>query len=195
VQPFPSCTTPLHVVRCTYREKDLRTACNLCVGVQLQHSPKVVDGVLLEWRAGAASPGGAHNALDLIRVDQASQIRVGHAGTWQLVALLDLRLLRGSACIKGGRMSAAAEIRAGAPRWAALLAAVCSWAVRMPLGPPCNRAAPARQCLHPGCMICCTSARCCEVTDRQMRLMPLTQSTKSELWCCQGGTMGLANPH
>mmetsp|Transcript_23786 Transcript_23786/g.61789 ORF Transcript_23786/g.61789 Transcript_23786/m.61789 type:complete len:391 (+) Transcript_23786:94-1266(+) len=73
---------------------DLDTAGSLGVGVELEHDAQVLQGVLLQ---GCMLGGGSllwpDHALDLIRVDQAGEVAVGHDGAGQLVALLHLALL------------------------------------------------------------------------------------------------------
>lgn len=61
--------------------KELGAADGQRVGVELDHGTKVLEGVLLQALAHDGSLGGADLALNLIGVDDAGNIRVGHDTT------------------------------------------------------------------------------------------------------------------
>ena len=67
--------------------KDLHPASGLGVGVELEQGPQVLERVAVEaGPADGTSLGGVHHALDLVRVDEAGQVRVGHGQTGQVEA-------------------------------------------------------------------------------------------------------------
>eukprot|EP00959_Pyramimonas_sp_CCMP1952_P190155 3978020-Pyramimonas_sp.AAC.3 len=77
--------------------QQLHAGGGLGVGVELEHGTQVLEGVLLERLARAGSLGGVDNALDLIGVDDAVQVRVGHDVARHGVTLLGVRLGSGRA--------------------------------------------------------------------------------------------------
>lgn len=58
------------------------------MGVELEEGAQVLEGVLLQHKLGLVDLLGVDHGLDLIGVDETGQVRVGHLGPRQLVALL-----------------------------------------------------------------------------------------------------------
>ena len=86
IDPYPPCSNEAH------RDDNLAAERGLGVGVELEHGAEVLDWVLLErCMLGGAGLLGAHRGLDLVGVDEAGEVRVGHQGTGQGVALLHCR--------------------------------------------------------------------------------------------------------
>jgi len=78
--------------------EQLHAARGLGVGVELQQRAQVLQRVLLQRARRAAGARRPHDGLDLVAVDQARQVRVGHGRARQLVAALLLARLLGRAC-------------------------------------------------------------------------------------------------
>jgi len=74
-----------------------QAALSLGVGVELDEGAEVGEGVLLEEVEAVLALGRAKLGLDLIRVDDAGQIRVGHHGARQMVVGLLAGALGGGA--------------------------------------------------------------------------------------------------
>ncbi len=92
-QPTPVLTdTSLKTIWRTNGEEtdmgnDFHAAGSLGVGVELEQGAQVLKGIAAE--AGPADRPrllGVHHALDLVRVDEAGQVRIGHGGPGQVEA-------------------------------------------------------------------------------------------------------------
>lgn len=88
----------MHAGMCAHLSEELGAAGSFGVGVELQEGAQILQGVLLEGHVGAAGLGLAHDALNLVTVDEAGQVRIGHLPSGQLVALLLLAGLLCCAC-------------------------------------------------------------------------------------------------
>ena len=89
---------------------NLHPAGCLGVGVELEQGAQVLEGVAAQTGAAdGAGLGGVHHALDLVRVDEAGQVRVGHGQARQVEA----RLLLGGLCVCACKMTEALTN----PRW------------------------------------------------------------------------------
>jgi hypothetical protein len=73
------------------RAADLGTAGSGDVRVKLNHEAKVLKGVLLAGTELTVALLGSEDGLDLVRVDDGGQVRVGHLGAGDLEALLERR--------------------------------------------------------------------------------------------------------
>ena len=71
--------------------------CSLGIWIQLQHCIQVLERVLLHWCPLHLLLDWPHHRLNLVRVDDPSQISIYHLCAWQEVSLLLLRcLIKGS---------------------------------------------------------------------------------------------------
>lgn len=83
----------------TYRQQDGIASCDLGVWVELDQGTQVLQWVLLQRSAcNGRLLWWQYHTLDLITVDQACHVSIGHLGGGQLVTLLQIRLAAISTC-------------------------------------------------------------------------------------------------